>query len=78
MEQNSSPKRFSGTLIIVAVCLILSISMVSALDIISVTPLEKVGVDWDNVDSFLKDKTTSAYGKYEIRNSVLVSPSYIK
>jgi len=46
--------------------LILSISMVSALDIISVSPLEKVGVDWDNVDSFLKDKTTSAYGKYEL------------
>jgi len=52
MEQNSSPKRFSGTFFLVAVCLILSISMVSALDIISVTPLEKVGVDWDNVDSF--------------------------
>ena len=46
------------------------ISFTSALDLSAVS-LEKVGVDWDNVDSFTKTKDTSVYGKYEIRNSVL-------
>jgi len=36
--------------------------------------LEKVGQDWDNVGHFKKDHTTSKYGKYEIRNSVLGIP----
>lgn len=33
--------------------------------------LEKQGYDWDNVEQFTKDNSTSEYGKYEIRNSVL-------
>jgi len=49
------------------------ISFTSALDIQSVS-LEKVGLDWDNIDQFTKDATTSAYGRYEIRNSVLGIP----
>jgi len=36
--------------------------------------LNKVGQDWDNVEQFKKDSTTSKYGKYEIRNSVLGIP----
>ena len=34
-------------------------------------PLEKVGWDWDNIEQFTRDITTSKYGKYEIRNSIL-------
>ncbi len=33
-----------------------------------------MGLDWDNIDQFTKDATTSAYGRYEIRNSVLGIP----
>ena len=29
--------------------------------------LTKIGQDWDNVEKFTKDETTSKYGKYEIR-----------
>jgi len=49
------------------------ISFTSALDLSAVS-LEKIGVDWDNVDSFTKTIDTSVYGKYEIRNSVLGIP----
>ena len=49
------------------------ISFASALDL-SAEPIEKVGVDWDNVESFTKTKDTSVYGKYEIKNSVLGIP----
>lgn len=37
----------------------------------SALQLEKVGYDWDNVGQFTQDITTSKYGKYEIRNSIL-------
>ena len=30
--------------------------------------------DWDNVEQFKIDQTTSIYGKYEIRNSILGIP----
>ena len=47
---------------------ILLLTLASALEL---QPIEKVGYDWDNVEKFTKDITTSKYGKYEIRNSVL-------
>ncbi len=64
----NSSHRFSAIFLVLAVCFIVS---VSALDLSTVS-LEKVGVDWDNIDSFTKD--ISSYGKYEIRNSVLGIP----
>jgi hypothetical protein len=36
--------------------------------------LTKIGQDWDNVEKFTKDETTSKYGKYEIKNSILGIP----
>jgi hypothetical protein len=54
-------------------CHLFLISFASAADLQAVS-LEKVGVDWDNVDSFTKTKDTSVYGKYEIRNSILNIP----
>ena len=71
MVNSTSSGVRQSILMLLVVCLLVGIlPSVSALDLSSV-PLEKVGVDWDNVDSFTKTIDTSVYGKYEIRNSVL-------
>ena len=73
-EKRYSCKARQHIFLLLAVCLLVGIlPSASALDLSSV-PLEKVGVDWDNVDSFTKTKDTSIYGKYEIRNSILNIP----
>ena len=67
-------KARTSIFLLLVVCLLVGIlPFVSSLDLSSVS-LEKVGVDWDNVDSFTKTIDTSIYGKYEIRNSVLGIP----
>lgn len=55
-------------IVVLFMILFLSISIVIAGD------LSKVGVDWDNVKQFTNDETTSKYGKYEIRNTMLGIP----
>ncbi|GAF83693.1 unnamed protein product, partial [marine sediment metagenome] len=50
------------------------LSLVSAIELRQIEPIEKIGSNWDNVDKFTKDITTSIYGKYEIRNSILKIP----
>jgi len=54
-------------IILISVLIVITFAMVIAAN----SELEKVGSDWDNVGQFKKDGTTSKYGKYEIRNSVL-------
>jgi len=73
-RNNSACKQSSAIIIMLVVCLLVGIlPSVSALDLQAVS-LEKVGVDWDNVESFTKTIDTSIYGKYEIRNSILSIP----
>ena len=49
------------------------LSLASALEL-QREPIEKIGYDWDNVEQFTRDQTTSKYGRYEIRNSILKIP----
>ena len=74
MANFKSYKASQSILLLVVVCFLVGILLsVSALDL-SEEPIEKVGVDWDNVESFTKTIETSVYGRYEIRNSVLGIP----
>ncbi len=74
MEKTKPSRALQSIFLVLAVCLLMNVlPLGSSLDL-QATPLEKVGVDWDNVDSFTQTKDTSVYGKYQIRNSVLGIP----
>jgi len=60
-DKTNSSKRFSAIFLLLAVCLLVGIlPSVSALELSAVS-LEKVGVDWDNVDSFYKKQKTHLF-----------------